>query len=265
MDSLTIRVSRNRIIFATYDRLRNMLPDYSVCPNNPDISLNANVHQAIKSTEIAQHDYNFVDIFTDEPTLLVPLKEFDEDDAADFYYYNYPSLKARSKVYYDTLPYLNALLLFSMDRDASNTFSDYFPSAKFHSNLTALMRQYVARYPFSSTLPRLYGYLCEGRLTLVVVEQGKLQFANTYDIHNPADSLYFIAGIAQRFNLNADGERVYVSGFGPEAASLAQNLNKINLNAFFMDDNEELSHHPIAKIEEFPYDLKVHLLKAYEM
>ena len=77
MDSLTIRVSRNRIIFATYDRLRNMLPDYSVCPNNPDISLNANVHQAIKSTEIAQHDYNFVDIFTDEPTLLVPLKEFD--------------------------------------------------------------------------------------------------------------------------------------------------------------------------------------------
>ena len=99
----------------------------------------------------------------------------------------------------------------------------------------------------------------------MVVEQGKLQFANTYDIHNPADSLYFIAGIAQRFNLNADGERVYVSGFGPEAASLAQNLDKINLNAFFMDDNEELSHHPIAKIEEFPYDLKVHLLKAYEM
>ena len=99
----------------------------------------------------------------------------------------------------------------------------------------------------------------------MVVEQGKLQFANTYDIHNPADSLYFIAAIAQRFNLNADGERVYVSGFGPEAASLAQNLDKINLNAFFMDDNEELSHHPIAKIEEFPYDLKVHLLKAYEM
>ena len=56
-----------------------------------------------------------------------------------------------------------------------------------------------------------------------------------------------------------------MSGFGPEAASLAQNLDKINLNAFFMDDNEELSHHPIAKIEEFPYDLKVHLLKAYEM
>jgi len=265
MDSLTIRVSRDRIIFASYDRLRNMLPDYAVCPNNPDISLNANVHQAIKATDMAQQDYDFVDIFTDEPTLLVPLKEFDEDDAADIYYFNFPSLKGRSKVCYDTLPYLNALLLFSIDRDAGNTLTDYFPAAKFHSNLTALMRQYVARYPFSSTLPRLYCYLCEGKLTLVVVEQGKLHFANTYNIHNPADSLYFIAGIAQRFGLSADGERVYVSGFGPEAATLAESLGKIGLNAFFMDDNEELSHHPIAKIEEFPYDLKVHLLKAYEV
>ena len=265
MDSLTIRISRDRIIFATYDRLRNMLPDYVVCPNTPDISLNANVHQAIKSTEMAQQDYNFVDIFVDEPTLLVPLKEFEEEDGNDIYYFNFPSMKGRTKVYYDTLPYLNALLLFSADRDVANTLVDYFPAAKFHSHLTALMRLFVARYPFSSTQPRLYCYLCEGKLTLVVVEEGKLQFANTFNIHNPNDSLYYIAGMAQRFGLSSDGERVYVSGYGPEAAELAGAIGKINLNAFFMDDSEELSHHPIAKITEFPYDLKVHLLKAYEV
>ena len=264
MDSLTIRISRDRIIFASYDRLRNMLPDYVVCPNNPDISLNANVHQAIKGTEMAQQDYNFVDVFTDEPTLLVPLKEFEEDDINDIYFYNFPSLKERSRAYYDTLPYLNAVLLFSADRDMSNTLSDYFPVAKFPSCLTALMRQYVARYPFSATLPRLYCYLCERKLTLVVVQHGALQFANTFNIHNPKDSLYYIAGIAQRFGLSAAGEPVYVSGYGAEAADLADSLGKINLKAFFMDDNEELSHHPIAKIAEFPYDLKVHLLRAYE-
>lgn len=264
MDSLTIRISSDRIIFATYDRLRNMLPDYAVCANNPDISLNANTHQAIKGTPMAQQDYNFVDIFTDGPTLLVPLKEFDEDDVSDLYYYNYPTLRGRTKVYYDTLPYLNALLLFSMDRDVSNTLLDYFPVAKFHCHLTALIRQWVARYPFSSSLPRLYCYLCEGKLTLIVVEQAKLQFVNTYTIHNPADSLYYIAGIAQRFGLSADGERTYVGGYGPEAVNLANSLERIKLNAFYMDDSEELSHHPIAKIDEFPYDLKVHMLKAYE-
>ena len=264
MDSLTVRISRERIIFATYDRLRNMLPDYEVYANNPDISLNANVHQAIKATGLAQADYGYVDVFLDEPTLLVPLKEFDEDDAPDLYYYNYPSLKARTKVFYDTLPYLNALLLFSCDRDVCNSVSDYFPAARFRSCLTALLRQYVARYPFSASLPRLYCYLCEGRLTLAVVEQARLMFANSYRIHNPADSLYYIASLAQRFGMNAEGERVYVSGYGSEASALAAEIGRIGLNSFFMDDGEELSHHPIAKIAEFPYDLKVHLLRAYE-
>ena len=264
MDSLTIRISTDRIIFATYDRLRNMMPDYVVCNNNPDISLNANAHQAIKSTPMAQQDYNFVDIFTDGPILLVPLSEFDEDDVPELFSFNYPSLKGRTKVYYDTLPYLNALLLFSMDRDVSNTLRDYFPSAKFRCNLTALIRQWVARYPFSSSLPRLYCYLCEGKLTLVVVQQAMLQFVNTYNIHNHNDSLYYIASIAQRFGINGDGERTYVAGYGPEAQALAHSLDRIRLNAFFVDDNEELSHHPIAKITEFPYDFKVHLLRAYE-
>ena len=263
MDSLTIRVSRDRIIFVSYDRLCNMLPQYEVCPNNPDISLNANLHQAIKATELAQQAYEFVEVFVDEPTLLVPLKEFEEEDAAELYYFNYPSLKARARVYYDTLPYLNSLLLFSADRDAVNTLTDYFPVAKFHSHLTALMRQWVGRYPFSATAPRLYAYLCERRLTLMVVGEGKLCFANTYNIHNPADSLYYIALIAQRFGLEAEGERVYVSGFGPQARQLADSIGKINLNAFFMDDAEELSHHPVANIGDFPYDLKVQLLKAY--
>lgn len=264
MDSLTIRISSKRIIFATYDRLRNMMPDYVVCNNNPDISLNANAHQAIKSTPMAQQDYNFVDIFTDGPTMPVPLSEFDEDDVPELFYFNFPSLKGRTKVYYDTLPYLNALLLFSMDRDVSNTLLDYFPSAKFRSNLTALIRQWVARYPFSSSLPRLYCYLCEGKLTLVVVKQAMLEFVNTYDIHNPNDSLYYIASIAQRFGVTANGERIYVSGFGHEAEELAKNMDRIKLNAFYIVDSEELSQHPIAKIDEFPYDLKVHMLRAYE-
>lgn len=263
MDSLTIRVSRDRIIFVSYDRLRNMLPDYAVYANNPDISLNANLHKAIKSTELAMQDYNFVDVFVDEPTLLVPLKEFEEEDAAEMYYFNYPSLKERTRVYYDTLPYLNALLLFCADRDVVNTLTDYYPSAKLHSHLTVLMRQWVGRYPFSATEPRLYVYLCERRLTLVVVSEGKLMFANTYNIHNPADSLYYISAIAQRFGLSADGERVYICGYGNEARRLADSMDKINLNAFFMDDAEELSRHPVAAIDDFPYDLKVQLLKAY--
>ena len=263
MDSLTVRISRDRIIFVSYDRLRNLLPDYVVYTNNPDISLNANLHQAIKGTALAQQDYQFVDIFADEPTLLVPLKEFEEEDAVDMYYFNYPSLRERTRVYYDTLPYLNTLLLFCMDRDVVNTLSDYFPVAKFHSHLTALLRQWVGRYPFSLIQPRMYAYLCEGRLTLVVVSEGKLMFANTYNIHNPADSLYYISAIAQRFGLSADGERVYICGYGNEARRLADSMDKINLNAFFMDDAEELSRHPVAAIDDFPYDLKVQLLKAY--
>lgn len=273
MDTLTIRISAGCIIMANYDRLSSMQPDYEIYTNNPDISLNANLHQAVRSLAIAGKDYGYVEVLTDQPTVLVPLKEFDEDDIDEIYHFNYPDSQTHTKVYYDTLPYLNALLLFAVDKDVSSTVSDYYPVAKFHSIYTALIRQYVARYPYSSTQPRLYCYLCEQQLTLVVVEQAMLKFINTYTIHNPADCLYYIAGIAQRTGIsvapkdeNTDMNigRVYVSGYGPEARTLADELPKIGLRPFYMDDNEELSHHPIAKIEEFPYDFKVHLLRAYE-
>ena len=263
MNSLTIRISNDHIIFCTYDRLSNLLPEYEVYDNNPDISLNANIHQAVKTIALAKGNYNFVDAYVTEMTTLVPLKEFEEDDVEDIYYLNFPQMRKRSKVFYDTLPYLNALLLFGVDKDVCNTVRDYYPAVKFHSPLTSLVLQFASRYPFSSTEPRLYCYLNEQQLTLLVIKRGQLEFMNTYKIHNPSDSVYYIACIAERFGLSAEHEKVYVGGDQPDAQNLTLALERINLKGFHMDDKEELSHHPIANISVFPYDLKVMLLKAF--
>lgn len=263
MNSLTIRISHDHIVFCTYDRLSNLLPQYEVYDNNPDISLNANIHQAVKTVELAQGDYNFVDAYVCEATTLVPLKEFEEDDIEDIYYLNFPQMRQRCKVFYDTLPYLNALLLFAVDKDVCRTLRDYYPQVKFHNTLTSLVLQYASRYPFSATQPRLYCYVNEQNLTLIVVQGGQLQFMNSFKIHNPSDSLYYIACVANSFALTAAGEKIYVGGDQPAAQNLTLALDRIHLRGFYMDDKEELSQHPIASVAAFPYDLKVLLLKAF--
>lgn len=263
MTTLSIRISEERIIFCAYERLRNIMPEYEIYSNNPNISLNANIHEAVKRVSLAKGEYNNVEIYCNGGATLVPLREFEEEDAADLFFFNFPDLKQRHKVFYDTLPYLNTLLLFSQDKDVCNSLRDYFPLCKFHSTMTVLLLQFVSRYPFSLQKPRLYCYVCEHRLWTVVVKEARLQFLNSYVLHNNADALYYIAAIAERLGITPQGEKVWVSGNPAEAKYLADNLGKIHLNTFLMDDAEELSHHPVSAIEEFPYDLKVVLLKAY--
>lgn len=263
MNSLTIRISREHIIFCTYDRLANLLPEYEVYNNDPDVSLNANIHKAIKNSPLAQRSYNFVNAYTLEPITLVPLKEFEEEDINDIYFFNYPSLKMSSKVFYDTLPYLNALLLFSVEKGVCHSLREFYPNIQFHSPFASLILQYASRYPFSSTESRLYCYVNESRLTTVVIKGGQLEFLNGYQLHNTSDALFYIASIAQRLELKPNAESIYVGGDRLEAESITHSLEKIGFRGFYMLDSEELSQHPIAGIKEFPYDLKVLLLKAY--
>lgn len=263
MNSLTIRISHNRIIFTNYDRLQNLVPEYDVYNNNHDISLNANITQAIRQMGLQQGDYNFVDVYVDEPATLAPLNEFEEEYDDDIYFYNFPELASRHKVFYDTLPYLNALLLFSADKDVVRTLRDYFPGVKFHHTLTALVIQYASRYPYTATTPRIYCYVCEEKLSTIVISGGKLQFMNTYRIHNPNEALYYLNSVAERVNYADNKERIYIGGDPKPAKEMMGNLSKINMQGFLMDDQQELSNHPVSKINDFPYDFKVVLLKAY--
>ncbi len=263
MNTLTIRISRDHIIFCTYDRLQNTLPVYEVCDNDPDISLNANIHKAIKASTLAQSNYNFVDAYFTGTSTLVPLKEFEEEYINDIYFFNFPSLKETDKVFYDTLPYLNALLLFSIDKGVCHSLKEFYPQVKFHSTLTPLILQFVARYPFSATEPRLYCYFNEDKLTTIVISNGQLDFMNTYTHHRINDALYYIASVAQRTGLTSTAKNIYISGDHDTAQNITRSLDKIGFHGFHMADSEELSHHPVSEISEFPYDMKVMLLKAY--
>lgn len=263
MNSLTIRISNGHIIFCIYDRLASMLPDYEVYDNDPNISLNANIHKAIKSSRLPQESYSFVDAYFVAPTTLVPLKEFEEDDVDEIYFFNYPSLKSTNKVFYDPLPYLNTILLYSVDKGVSHSLQEFYPHIKFHCTATPLVLQYSSRYPFSASHSRLYCYVDENILTQVVFRSGQFVFMNSYQLHNPNDALYYIACVAQRLDIQAASDHIYVGGQSAVAQNIALSLGKIGYRGFHMQDSEELSRHPISEIASFPYDLKVMLLKAY--
>lgn len=263
MNTLTIRLSSRHIIFCTYNRLVNQMPSYEVYDNDPDISLNANIHKAIKSSVMARNTYSFVEVYCAEPATLVPLKEFEEEDANDIYFFNYPSLRQSNRVFYDTLPYLNAILVFSIDKGVCHSLKEFYPQVKFHCTLTSLVLQHASRYPFQINSPRLYCYVNEGRLTTTVIKDGQLRFMNSYTLHHTTDALYYIACVARQESILPNGEDLLICGDKDMTTGIAANLDKIGQRGFLMKDSEELSHHPLSEIEQFPYDLKVQLLKAF--
>ena len=263
MNTLTIRLSSRHIIFCTYNRLVNQMPSYEVYDNDPDISLNANIHKAIKSSVMASNTYSFVEVYCAEPATLVPLKEFEEEDANDIYFFNYPSLRQSNRVFYDTLPYLNAILVFSIDKGVCHSLKEFYPQVKFHCTLTSLVLQHASRYPFQISSPRLYCYVNEGRLTTTVIKDGQLRFMNSYTLHHTTDALYYIACVARQEGILPNGEDLLICGDKDMTTGIAANLDKIGQRGFLTTDSAELSHHPLSEIEQFPYDLKVQLLKAF--
>ena len=263
MNTLTIRISQNKIIFCNYDRLQSLSPDYEIHDNDPDISLNANIHKAIKSLSLPQTNSSFIEACCVGHTTLVPLNEFEEEYVDDIYFFNYPTLKGNNKVFYDTLPYLNALLLFSIDKGVCHSLKETYPQIKFHSTLTPVIQQFASRYPFSTTKPRLYCYMDENKQTIIVIKEGKPAFVNTYSIHNPDDALYYIAAVSQSIELALKDDKIYLCGDTGLSQHINTQLSKIGAQGFVMDDREELSRHPVALVDQFPYDLKVQLLKAF--
>ena len=263
-DTLYIRISADKIIFARYDRIKDSTLNYCVFAANPTISLGANMRSALTRVSLAKGDFSIVHVSVSSPVTLVPLNEFDEDDAAELYQYNYPAGLSPQVVYFDTLPRLNAILLFALDRDLANIVTDTYPSATFHSTLTPLVLHFA-----ESSLPvalsgKLFANIDGDMMTLVAFRSSSgISLLNSYRASTIDDKLYYLLSVAKAWKVVAQTDEIYLVGPRPTADQLQEKVRVYLPNCFLVKPEEVFNRHVLRISRELPYDMIILLLRAY--
>ena len=262
-DTLYIRLSKNEFIFARYDHLKSQTINFVCYKVKPDISLNANMHQALQSMSLTKGDFNFVRILVDSPATLVPLNEFDEDNYKELYFFNLPEKQKRRVVYYDTLPHLGAVLLFSIDKDICHTIKETFPNLLFQSAETPQLLHFASCGSPAQSGDRFFVSLYSDRMTIVSFQNGKIGLYNTFKLHTPEDAIYYTLHAVRLWGLNPDSDEVYIGGEREPAEVLQQAIFRYLPHSSVLKAEEEFNAQVLALQKALPYDLITFLLRAY--
>ena len=262
-DTLYIRISQKEIVFARYDHLRSRTLNYVGYNVHPNISLNANVHDAVGKVALAKGDFNYVRILVEGPATLVPLNDFDEENATDFYFFNIPEKERKCRVFYDILPHLNAVLLFSIDKDVCHTLEETFVNLFFQSSETPQLLHFASCCPASLSQRRIFISLYQERMGMVAFQKGKLILYNSYELHHAKDAVYYALQTIRTCQFSSETDEVFLAGDRQMSEQLQSELSVYLPHVDIIKAEEEFNANVLTLQQALPYDMITLLLRAY--
>ncbi|MDR5590447.1 DUF3822 family protein [Christiangramia sp. SM2212] len=151
-----------------------------------------------QENELNQPVNEVVLLFTNNLFTLVPEKMFDEDNAASYLKFNTKILKtdfiAFDKIEPETInvyiPYANI----------TNYFFDKYGEFEYQHSLSVLIESLLKLE--KSAKPKVYLHSHLNTYELVVIENTRLVFANSFEFETKEDFLYYLLFTAEQLNLD---------------------------------------------------------------
>ena len=131
---------------------------------------------------------------------LVPNYLFDSNEAEAYIKFNHGK-KANEQIQHHDIKPLNLINVFSCPEMLTNLLRKYQPNIRlFHQ--TAPFIETVLAAPSLTHSPGLAIFFYSRYLDILVVNHQKLLFYNTFQINAPEDTVYYLAGVSNLFNID---------------------------------------------------------------
>lgn len=256
---LYIRLSEYALETARYELRREPEFHFSSFRLRPQVSFAMNLREACDTEPLLQGAISEPQIVVVGPVTLVPLADFQEEDAARLYDFCFPS-ERRRRVFYDPVPRAGAMLLFALDEVLCQKLLEAFPDAHFLSAQTALLRHFAAK---GATRPgkRTFVHLHEGKADIAVFEDERLMLCNSFDVQADTDVAYFTLNVARLHGIDVSDAPFYVAGNGPLREAAITELRKYAANVAGINPSAEYNRHLVAMTPGVPYDLMTLLIE----
>jgi hypothetical protein len=162
------------------------------------------LERGLQLPRVRGRQYERVILFSTSPSTRVPLDEFRREDMMAVYRLTFAGVSVRPEdICFQVLPSLDVVEIFLINSSVVETLRRYYPSAMVQGFYGSML-SHVAEMQQGSTLPISYhAIVLEGGIMIVVLRQGRLQFANVFRALGHADKLYFILYVWKTLALDA--------------------------------------------------------------
>lgn len=258
---LTIRVSRNSLSFSTINMMATDNPVvYEPYTVKSGISMAANLREALKTANLTASDYQSALVMVDSKVLMVPVDIFKEDECETLYYHAYPK-RENDMTVYNVLPDLNAVAVFSINKDLKLVIDDHFKNVKF-SHAVAPVWRYLHQRSFIGARNKLYGYFHDNKLEIFSFNQNRFKYCNSFDTNHAHDALYFLLYVWKQLMLKAEFDEMHIVGDIPEREWILDELRKYLQRAYIINPSGDFNRAPASLIKTMPYDLMALYVKG---
>ncbi|MBT8319952.1 MAG: DUF3822 family protein [Gramella sp.] len=202
---LSIQVSLNGLSFCILDRVNNEICYFKKIDFEKQLDP-VKVLSRIESVYEQEDQLNqpideVVLLFNNALFSLVPDDLFDEENAASYLKFNTRILKtdfiAFDKINEDTvniyIPFTNII----------NYFFDKYGEFEYRHSLSLLIESLLS-LPKTLNGPKMYLHAQQQNYELVIIDNGKLIFANSFEYETKEDFLYYILFTAEQLSLDTE-------------------------------------------------------------
>ncbi len=258
--NLYIRFSNTDICFASYDATSPQQFETITFHLRPQVSLMVNLREAVEKIELLQRSYHKVEVFVNAPVTPVPLAEFQEEDVEATYRFCFSQSESK-RVFYDTVPAANVVLLFALPNDTCRTLDEIFPNVRYNASLTPVVQHFAKKATTLSADKRVFVNTHEGAIDLIVFSDKRLLMLNTYEVRTLADADYYLFNLLRHLAVDVSTTPIFVSGDAHLRNPLIEELQQYAPKVFPVNAAAEFNRHIVATTEQVPYDLVCAMLR----
>lgn len=189
----------------------------------------------------------------DTNVMMVPIEEFDENDMTDLHSYAFPG-SSQDALCYDVLPDLNAVAVFTVNRDLRLVLNDHFPDVRLMSIMGPVWRHLHQR-SFTGRRQKLYAYFHEKRMEVFAFRQNRFKFCNTFEAVRTNDALYFLLYVWKQLQLQPEQDELHIVGEITDEQNLVDTLHRYLQNVYVINAAADFNSHPVTEIKDMPYDM----------
>ena len=252
---LIIRISRDSIMLSCTEEKAVKFEDY---PLNNGIALAANMREALQTVTMLKDEYNKVAVLMDSPVLTIPASLFNEEEQVKLYHHAF-SHQEQQFVTHAILPDLNAMVVFSVQKDLYQVLHDRFPQVTFRPLMSAVWH-HMYQKSFMGQHQKLYGYFHDKKVEVFAFGQNRLKFQNVYNVNTIEDSIYFLLSVWKQLGLNVQSDELYLAGQMADKDKLKEHLQKFLKRVFTSNPTGEFNRNPVTLVEGMPYDMMLQYL-----
>ena len=256
---LTIRIGRHTLSFSAVDANNAngiVFEPYTV---RSGISMAANLREAFKEIDLAANGWSRAMVLIDSPVLMMPVDEF-RDNLKETLYRHAIMGHDGETVMSVVLPSLNAVAVYSINKDLKLVLDDHFSDVRF-THVCAPVWEHLYRRSFTGVRQKLYAYFHDKRLDVFSFQQNRFRFTNSFDTNLVPDAVYFMLNVWKQLAFDNRRDELHLVGELPERDALTQELRSFIQNVYVINPKAEFNSAPITGINNLPYDLMTYFMK----